>query len=300
MSNEHSPGLNRSTQSGPGLGEAILLLLIMLLVTAVSMMLLMPGGRESALDICLLAIAELLAVAVVLLIGLRRVRRPAGEIFRLKPAPLALTIPAIPLAVAVVIILQTLESVIQSIYPVPDRVVSHMLRLLYADTPWQWVRVIMVVVIVVPILEELLYRALFLRGFTLRYGRPTAVLLSSLLFVIIHMNPWGFISIFLSGCLLAWLMYKTHSIWPCILWHGVYNCCSVILTRLIVQATGGQIDPVLISTSGPFIWDQTGVIISAVVVMILSLLWYHKKGHTTSPWRMTVSPESPGSAIRDN
>jgi len=276
--------VNQSNSTRPGFGEALLLLVIMLGVTAVSLMLLMPGSRESAEDISLLAIAEILSVVVVLLIGIRRVGCPAGEIFRLSMPSLSLMVPAIPMAVATVVVAQAIDTSIQQIFPVPDDVAVGMIKLLYADRPWQWVRVISVAVISIPIAEELLFRGLFLRGFTLRYGRFSAIFLSSLLFVIVHFNPWAFTSIFISGWLLAWVMYKTHSIWPAIIFHGLYNCCGVVCTWFAVRSIGGRIDLQLLEEHGPFFWDNPIVISAAVVVLGLSLFSYHKIGYKESPW----------------
>ncbi len=87
-------------------------------------------------------------------------------------------------------------------------------------------------VVVAPLTEELLFRGLILRGFMQRYGTVPAVLLSTLLFALVHVNPYQFASAITMGVFLAWLFVRTRSLWPCIIAHALFNCHLIVLPIL--------------------------------------------------------------------
>ena len=78
-------------------------------------------------------------------------------------------------------------------------------------------------VLVAPLTEELLFRGVFLRGFVARYGASRALLLSSTLFALAHFYPIKFLSTFAIGLLLGWLYLKFGTIWPGVMAHAMNN-----------------------------------------------------------------------------
>jgi len=85
------------------------------------------------------------------------------------------------------------------------------------------------VCITAPILEELLYRGIILRGLLMRHTPVNAILLSSIIFAAIHLN-WAQAPVaFFAGLFLGWLYYKSRSLWPCIFAHAIQNTGSYIL-----------------------------------------------------------------------
>jgi membrane protease YdiL (CAAX protease family) len=54
-----------------------------------------------------------------------------------------------------------------------------------------------------------------------------AVLLSSLFFGLVHFNPWWFVEILILGVLFGVLAWKTGSVFPCAVAHGVNNAISL-------------------------------------------------------------------------
>lgn len=88
------------------------------------------------------------------------------------------------------------------------------------------------VVIIAPVIEEMIFRGIVLDGL-LHNSRPlTAILLSALLFGIIHMNPWQFVSAFISGLFIGWIYYKTRDIYICIFAHFCNNGISYTTTAI--------------------------------------------------------------------
>ncbi len=79
------------------------------------------------------------------------------------------------------------------------------------------------IVIAAPILEELIFRGIILDGLLKRYSLFASILASSLLFGIVHLNPWQFVSAMVIGFLAGWMYYKTKNLALPILIHFVNN-----------------------------------------------------------------------------
>ncbi len=91
--------------------------------------------------------------------------------------------------------------------------------------------ILAVVVLAGPVSEELIFRGVLLRGFLENYRAWVAILLSSLLFAFIHLNPWQGVSGFFIGCLFAWFVARTGSLLPAITGHMMSNGLSVVVWR---------------------------------------------------------------------
>ena len=85
---------------------------------------------------------------------------------------------------------------------------------------------LLMVCILGPVLEEVLFRGIILDGFLNRYKPAKAIFWSAFLFGLFHLNPWQFIPGFFIGILLAWIYWKTRSLVPVILVHIVNNSLS--------------------------------------------------------------------------
>jgi membrane protease YdiL (CAAX protease family) len=88
-------------------------------------------------------------------------------------------------------------------------------------------------VIAAPLLEELIFRGIMLDGLLKRYKPVTAILVSSSLFGLAHLNPWQFVTGFLLGGFMGWVYLRSHSVGACIVMHMSANF-SGYLVRLLV------------------------------------------------------------------
>lgn len=82
-----------------------------------------------------------------------------------------------------------------------------------------------------PLLEELLFRGLLLSIF-LPFGRTVAVLVSAVLFAMMHGSGHGIAYAFAVGIMLAIVAVESCSLLPCILIHAINNCISFLQTAL--------------------------------------------------------------------
>jgi len=278
----------------PGFGEALLLLMVMFAATAAALIALLVGRREAELDIVLLGAVELLGLLFGLVAGLRISRTTWREAFLLRSVRAWMLPVTILLACAAAIAGSALEAGMARVVPVPDLVMVEMARLLYAPDTAAWFRVVLMVVVVIPLGEELFFRGLLLRGFLLRYGQRQALVLTALLFAIVHLNPWGLLSIFLVGLLLGWLVLRTGSLLSAWLVHAIYNFAAVLALNSALDGppTSENLGAV---TAGPL--DSPVALVVSVAVLLLGLGLLAARGQRTAPW---TCAEPVGSPSRDS
>ncbi|WP_213952783.1 CPBP family intramembrane glutamic endopeptidase [Variovorax sp. dw_954] len=87
--------------------------------------------------------------------------------------------------------------------------------------------------ILAPVLEEMLFRGIVLRGFLRQYSRWHAILGSAVLFGAAHLNIYQFVVGIAMGVVLGWLYERTRSLIPCIALHVAYNSGLVAMGRLV-------------------------------------------------------------------
>ena len=85
-----------------------------------------------------------------------------------------------------------------------------------------------IVVIVAPIVEELMFRGVGY-GLLVQYGSTAAILLVGLAFALVHGLVAGFPVIFTFGVGLAFLRSRTDSIYPCMLLHASFNAMGLAI-----------------------------------------------------------------------
>ena len=88
------------------------------------------------------------------------------------------------------------------------------------------------VCILAPVIEEILMRGYLLNGLSMSYGNIIALLVSSLLFALLHFNMVQTLSALICGIALGLLYLQTGSIFCCILAHAGYNLISYLTAVL--------------------------------------------------------------------
>ncbi|MCH7984354.1 MAG: CPBP family intramembrane metalloprotease [Chloroflexi bacterium] len=90
---------------------------------------------------------------------------------------------------------------------------------------------ILLVAIAGPVAEEIFFRGFVLTGLLKRFGVGRALLLSSLLFGLFHIDPGAIVPTFALGLALGWVYLKTGSIWPAIFAHALHNTVAVLIAK---------------------------------------------------------------------
>lgn len=78
------------------------------------------------------------------------------------------------------------------------------------------------------ILEEVLFRGIVLKGMLKNYSPAKAILWSAAFFGIFHLNPWQAVPAFIIGIFIGWIYYRTRSLLPGMLLHGLNNSLAFL------------------------------------------------------------------------
>ena len=217
-------GRSPSTRSYPTFGKAlwlVVLVLVLQVTIGLSFTLLDPTGGTYSQHPLTLGAANLLAFGIVILVAMRRRSIGFNAVCPLSPvSPGTLLLVAV-LILGTVILLSEVDNLTRLFFPPPAGLAEAFEGLL--DTRARPVSSFLLLVVVAPVTEEVLFRGLILRGFLANYSKRRAILLSAFLFAVMHTNPWQFISALVAGVLLAWLLIETGSLLPCLFAHAVAN-----------------------------------------------------------------------------
>ena len=121
--------------------------------------------------------------------------------------------------------------------------------------------------------EEFLFRGVFYTNLR-PFGRTQAVILSSLLFALMHQNIGQLFYTFVGGIAMALMYEKTGSIWCSVFFHMFNNEMSVIY-ELLYYREGGE-------AMGVYITLLEAVLFLIGVVSMVILVVFHRKDRATS------------------
>ena len=129
----------------------------------------------------------------------------------------------------------------------------------------------LVVSFLIPVIEEIVNRGLILQSL-LHHGRVIAVLLTSVLFAVMH-DPQAILVSFIGGLFFAALMLKYNTLWAPMIAHATYNGVAV----LDWECVSGQWNPTQTTSEIPVV----GIIGSAVFVvgLLSSILLIRNREH---------------------
>lgn len=90
-----------------------------------------------------------------------------------------------------------------------------------------------VVGLLAPLAEEMVFRGAILRSLLRWKSNPwVGIVISAILFAVIHMNPAQMPHAFLIGLLLGWMYWRTDSIVPGVVYHWLNNTVAYILYNI--------------------------------------------------------------------
>ena len=139
-------------------------------------------------------------------------RQSARAVVGLLWLPLLMVLPAVYLVAGAV------DQVLVDIVPMPE-----WQRRMFAELVNSGPASAVGLVLVAPVVEELLFRGIILRGLLSRQRPWVAIATSSVIFGAAHLNLYQFVGAGLIGLLLGWLYLRFRSSVPCILLHSAYN-----------------------------------------------------------------------------
>lgn len=125
------------------------------------------------------------------------------------------------------------------------------------------------------IFEEIIFRGMILRGLRTNTDDVTAVLLSALMFALMHANLQQLIYPFLMGIILGWLAVRTGSTFASMIVHFVNNTFTIIMAYVLKSSENQMMTMKW--------WEIVlGLVLLAVVVAIVYLIdrfFFKHKNH---------------------
>ncbi|NMC60487.1 MAG: CPBP family intramembrane metalloprotease [Candidatus Methanofastidiosa archaeon] len=91
------------------------------------------------------------------------------------------------------------------------------------------------ILLIAPLFEELIYRGILLALLLHHLSPKWSILLSSILFSILHLNPTQFLLAFILGLFCGWYYYKTKNLLTCIIIHSISNLIGVTYIKYFLN-----------------------------------------------------------------
>lgn len=227
------------TPIGPGIGSSLALTaiyvggLVLLQTAIVVIQLALRRPPSQGTGITLFCFLASFAVTVPLIPWLSR--RSLREIFQLRMPPPAVLSGAVLLSLGGWLLAGEISTLTELALPLPDFMARMFEELFSTANPFGS---LVLLVVLPPIIEETLCRGLVLRAMLQRWKPSTAILVSSLVFGFIHLNPWQFFYASWLGMVFGWAYFRTRSLGLCMVMHALNNGLSWLLIRLQPDWTG--------------------------------------------------------------
>lgn len=122
--------------------------------------------------------------------------------------------------------------------------------------------------------EELIFRGIVYRGFRERFSSATAILLSALAFAVVHQNLQQLIYPIILGCLLAFIVEKTGSLFLSMVVHFANNFI-VVTMRFIENLTGFSMK--LPNTWVLYLVAGIGLLVAFAIWKLVDKFYFKKK-----------------------
>ena len=159
---------------------------------------------------------------IVFLIAIYFSEKPMSFYIKNREIEFRFYLPIFFIALGAIILIGEISNLVFYFYPMPGYLIEEFNVLLSSE--WGIVSAIFVAAIT----EEFFFRGLILTGLNHNNNFWASIILSSLLFGMIHMLPWQVIPAFFGGILLGWLYLKFKSLKVCIFIHALNNALAAI------------------------------------------------------------------------
>jgi membrane protease YdiL (CAAX protease family)/NAD-dependent dihydropyrimidine dehydrogenase PreA subunit len=88
---------------------------------------------------------------------------------------------------------------------------------------------VLMVVLIAPLIEEMVFRGVVRGAVYVRWGMWPAISVSAGLFALYHFNAWLAIPTFILGMATGWLASTRASLWPAVWLHALFNVVPVVI-----------------------------------------------------------------------
>ncbi|MFP4502204.1 MAG: CPBP family intramembrane glutamic endopeptidase [Candidatus Hydrogenedentota bacterium] len=219
----------------PGMAGALMLVVLVVVLQLVGGVVM--GVAGTLLEVTfwanplLLGVLSFGSMMAALAIALAWSPRPARVMLALHGFSLRYLLPAFLAMAGLHLVVSELGNLMLYLIPPPEGLqLPAQLLLGDGEAP---VQAAITLVVLAPIGEELLFRGAIVDGLTVRRGPVAAMVVSGVLFGLIHLTPWQGVPIIVIGVVLAWWRLATGSVWLCVYGHAINNALVFIATMCL-------------------------------------------------------------------
>lgn len=239
----------------PTIKNSILLCLLLLLFNVVFALALIyifwPNFDLSDYSLLGEFFASVICWVIVLFIGFKKTKRKFNEVFKFNKVPPFLWFATTIFIIGFVIVASELDNLLNFVLPIHETFPMLLEWIEEMATQKSFAMAIISIGIMPAFMEELFFRGLILDGLKNNYSTRKAIVVSALLFGIIHLNPWQFLTAFIIGLFSAWIYISTNSILLSIYIHLFNNVLVVIAIRFQkIDITAVEFQPIWLNLAG--------------------------------------------------
>ena len=182
------------------------------------------------------------------------------HLFRFKKVPLYVIILSILIALSLSILSDELSRLLDMVIPMPQWLTKQISESMKTDNTLDFILLFIGVVIVAAITEEGLIRGFLQTSLEQKGDVTRAVLLSAITWTFIHTNPWWAIQFFVLGVIFGYLAWRTDSVYPSIIAHGINNMIALFFINFDLEeklswySWGEHVSPLLLIVSAGIIF----------------------------------------------
>ncbi|MBN1504095.1 MAG: CPBP family intramembrane metalloprotease [Candidatus Eisenbacteria bacterium] len=200
-------------------------------VAAVLMLALGPGYS--------LLPAYVAAVVVPVLLITREHSPSVKKTLRLLPVKAAPMMFTVGVCFSFILLQYNIAGLMEKLFPMPSWMENFLLDMTRIRSLSEALRVVSGVVLAAAAAEELLFRGFLQGSLEDRRGRWSAIVLTSLVFAVLH-DPWRLVPVFFIGVLLGYLASRGGSVYYSMVGHAVTNGTSVAGLNIFAVESGAE------------------------------------------------------------
>ena len=247
------PGFRRENEEDENGGERSVpketaVFVVMVVTVAMMFMVTQPLYRLLGKFSFMVVEMLLLVPAMVFLIGEKYNWK---QVLRLNGISWYLGLVTLIMSLGVSVLFDEIDRLVALIYTMPAEVSEAVIKEIQIDNFPDFLSLTLGAVLAAAIVEEILFRGFLQRTLEKRRGATSAVTTVSLLFALIHLNPWWVIQIILLAFLLGVLSWRADSIVPPMIIHIVNNAlglwsANIDLESIPYYTLGRHVSPIFL------------------------------------------------------
>jgi len=234
----------------PRLALGIVFLTILLIFFISQVLVLLFGEYISQSSLFLVEVFTIVPASI--LVWQRRL--PYRKIFRLNPIRRSVALVSVVIGIFLTILVDELDRLLQILIPMPEQWRQLLEEAFRFSNVQEFLIILFTAIFLAAVCEEMLFRGFF-QGILERRGDIAyAVVVSAVLFATMHLNPWWAIQISILGVVLGLLAWKSNSIFPAAIVHGINNSFAIYFSVQGESELGwylwqGHVNPIILLTS---------------------------------------------------